>query len=344
MDSKTPPIQATPNTSATASNTKEQAMASQVVLRFLTANQLSPNIQTLLSKGLPPQLSLPIPANLLKQVSQWMQQVATLQSQNAGIYTSANASATDAKALTMEKAAMPQTIANWLTESLNKHSNQQGLPKLTLSQWMPLIAQMHLTKAANTQQELIRLVFQLGSTPPSALLSQELHQANKLNTKNDGIAQLLKLLVPIPLQDKASLIMRERQPSANETETQRTTNADPQHLTRSENEQIEKHQVSEREQADSSSSNENGMTTTLSFTLNFDLDSLGQLTIDFDLTGMQLQSSCTCSNLNLLSKVEEHWPTLEARLSKFGFAVKNQTTLAAEPQSLKSRGLIDIKA
>ena len=352
MDSKTTPIQPTPKTSQTGSATKEQSMATQLVLRFMASGQLPPELKLTLQQNMPRQVSIPIPANLLEQLSQWMKQEAAKQS---GQLAKSDASGlTPSSEQKLLEPKLPPKIANWLVEVLNKQQSQQGLPKLTLSQWLPLIAQMQLTGAASQlsdnpnitsqQQQLIRIIFQLGSTPAERLINSDVHQANKLNTKNDGIAQLLKLLIPIPLQDKASLIMRERAGAASEVDAARAQNQDPQIAARQDNEHIDKHKITERDASSNHNADEVGFTTTLSFTLNFDLDNLGQLTIEFDLTGLQLRSSCVCSNINLLSRVEKHWPELEQRLNQFGFEVDNQVELLPENENRRSRGLIDTKA
>lgn len=369
MDSKTTPIQPTPKTSQTGSATKEQSMATQLVLRFMASGQLPTELKLTLQQNMPRQVTIPIPTNLLDQLSQWMKQEAAKQSSQlaksdaSGLTPSPDSKLAEQKLLESKllepkllEPKLPPKIANWLVEALNKQQSQQGLPKLTLSQWLPLIAQMQLTGAASQlndnpnitsqQQQLIRIIFQLGSTPAERLINSDVHQANKLNTKNDGIAQLLKLLIPIPLQDKASLIMRERAGAASEADAARATaqNQDPQIAARQDNEHIDKHKITERDASSNHNADEVGFTTTLSFTLNFDLDNLGQLTIEFDLTGLQLRSSCVCSNINLLSKVEKHWPELEQRLNQFGFEVDNQVELLPENENRRSRGLIDIKA
>lgn len=325
MDSKTPPITPTNTTSGTGSGTSQQAQTMSLSIQFAVLNNMRD------SQG----LNLPIPAALSTQLADWLQQAPTPKLEQ-----------------------LPPNLANWLVENLNKHQSQQGLPRLTLSQWYPIIAQLTLSNGKNaglvssgtsstTALDVLRVVFALGSQSPAA-------KTNKLSNKSDGFAQLLKLLVPIPLQDKASLVIRERQANAPDSDNTRQSVNDHNAINRdTDNQQQDK--VTRHDEESSQSIPQKGELQPLSFTLNFDLDSLGLLCIEFDLSGLFLSSRCLCSNLKLQSNVEQTWPLLEERLNKLGFSIQNDIKLEPglsnqdnhltknKPANNKPSGFIDIK-
>ncbi|QTH64600.1 hypothetical protein J1N51_03785 [Psychrosphaera ytuae] len=327
MDSKTPPINPSNTSSGTGSGTSQQAQTMSLSIQFAVLNSMRGG------HSANSQLNIPISPALSTQLANWLQQ---------------------APAPKIEQ--LPANLANWLVEHLNKHQTQQGQPRLTLSQWLPIISQLTLAQTARADAnqsmstatyDVLRVVFALGSQSPAS-------NANKLSNKTDGIAQLLKLLVPIPLQDKASLVIRERQPSAADTDSARLPNNELAAMSR-DTQNPEHNKVTGKDEETSQSKSTKGELQPLSFTLNFDLDALGLLCVEFDLIGLSLSSRCYCSNLKLQSSVEQTWPQLEERLRKFGFSVKNdiqlepnlsieQPNLAKnKPNSGKQSGLIDIK-
>ena len=186
---------------------------------------------------------------------------------------------------------------------------------------------------------LLRISWLIGS---SSLASK----SGAVNQENQAmIGGLLKLLIPISLQDKASLIIRE-QPLSSQQQTEQVKQTNEQAQLIAAQEQKQQSRISERNSSNSGQSDISGNNQALSFSLTFDLDAKGLLVIDINLNALNLHSICTCSNPPLLQKVEKYWPMLQERLSKFGFSVKNESTLnenlTLAPEHKGTR-LIDIK-
>ncbi|MDB2373860.1 hypothetical protein N9W11_04810 [Psychrosphaera haliotis] len=326
MESKTFPITSTQSNTKSDTSTSQQA---SVLFKQLSQHladkpgQLNNQLQ---------QQSLVVPDKLKAELSLWL---------------------TSKPAPTIE--SMPAAIKNWLVPALNQLQAQQGLSSLTLSQWLPLITKMQLLNSAPNAQTAAALAQTAALANNSTLLRISwLIGSSSLASKSSSVSQvnqamvggLLKLLIPISMQDKASLIIREQSQSlqqSQQAEQAKQTNEQAQLTAAQEQDQ---NRVNERSSSSTGQSDTPGNNQALSFSLTFDLDDTGLLVIDINLNALNLQSICTCSNTPLLQKVEKYWPMLQERLSKFGFSVKNESivdeNLALAPEHKGTR-LIDIK-
>ena len=334
MESKTFPITSTQaNTKSDTSTSQQASVLFKQLSQHPGSNQHQlANQQNLADKtghlnNQLQQQSLVVPDKLKAELSLWL---------------------TSKPAPTIE--SMPAAIKNWLVPALNQLQAQQGLSSLTLSQWLPLITKMQLLNSAPNAQTAAALAQTAALTNSSTLLRISwLIGSSSLASKSGSVSQanqamvggLLKLLIPISMQDKANLIIREQSQQAEQT---KQTNEQAQ--LNAAHEQNQQNRVNERSSSNSSQSDTPGNNQALSFSLTFDLDGTGLLVIDINLNALNLQSICTCSNKPLLQKVEKYWPMLQERLSKFGFSVRNESmvdeNLALAPEHKGTR-LIDIK-
>ena len=327
MESKTFPITSTQANTKSDTSTSQQAsvLFKQLSQHFADKpGHVSHQLQ---------QQSLVVPDKLKAELSLWL---------------------TSKPAPTIE--SMPAAIKNWLVPALNQLQAQQGLSSLTLSQWLPLITKMQLLNSAPNAQTAAALAQTAALTNSSTLLRISwLIGSSSLASKSGSVSQanqamvggLLKLLIPISMQDKASLIIREQSQSLQQSQhADQAKQTNEQAQLNAAHEQNQQNRVNERSSSNSSQSDTPGNNQALSFSLTFDLDGTGLLVIDINLNALNLQSICTCSNTPLLRKVEKYWPMLQERLSKFGFSVKNESivdeNLALAPEHKGTR-LIDIK-
>ncbi|WP_210559808.1 hypothetical protein [Psychrosphaera aestuarii] len=311
MESKTFPIVSTQANANSNSSTSQQA---SVLFTYLVQHLQSKSNQTT-------QQAFVIPSDLKASLSQWL----SLKPQ-PNVDT------------------MPAAIKNWLVTSLNKFQNQQGLTTLTASQWLPLISKMQLlsgtiNNANHTVPDALRLSWLIGSSS-LASKSSAIQQSGQAM-----IGGLLKLLIPIAMQDKASLIIRELPGSDTSRNAQsEQTSVNPLHQ---EDKHAKQQKVSEKQHEQQSNNKvQHGISQTLRFTLTFDLDQQGILSIDVDLNELNLTSVCHCSHPSLVTSVDKHWPLLASRLEMFGFKIENSVQLdeqLTETQNSSSHRLIDIK-
>ena len=334
MESKTFPITSTQANTKSDTSTSQQAsvLFKQLSQHFADKpGHVSHQLQ---------QQSLVVPDKLKAELSLWL---------------------TSKPAPTIE--SMPAAIKNWLVPALNQLQAQQGLSSLTLSQWLPLITKMQLLNSAPNAQTAAALAQSAAALAQSAAANASsstllriswLIGSSSLAGKSGSVSQanqamvggLLKLLIPISMQDKASLIIREQSQSLQQSQhadQAKQTNEQAQLNAAQEQNQ---NRVNERSSSSTGQSDTPGNSQALSFSLTFDLDGSGLVVIDINLNALNLQSICTCSNKPLLQKVEKYWPMLQERLSKFGFSVRNESmvdeNLALAPEHKGTR-LIDIK-
>lgn len=355
MESKTFPISSTQaNTKSDTSTSQQASVLFKQLTQHLGSNQPQlasqqslVNNQSQAGKQGLQQQSIVVPDKLKAELSLWL---------------------SSKPAPTIE--SMPTNIKNWLVPALNQLQAQQGLTSFTLSQWLPLITKMqllntapnpqtaaalaqtaaalaHNTAALANSSTLLRISWLIGSSSLAG-------KSGAVNQENQAmIGGLLKLLIPISLQDKASLIIREQSLSSQQqAEQAKQTNEQAQLIAAQE--QKQQSRVSEKNSSHSGQSGSLGNNQALSFSLTFDLDKMGTLIVDVSLNGLALTSSCYCSNKSLQNSVEKNWSLLGERLEQFGFTVKNEIlelteaiieqNSISEDSSSRSARLIDIQA
>lgn len=135
----------------------------------------------------------------------------------------------------------------------------------------------------------------------------EISSQNSQSQLQDKIQNLIQFILPIPLQDKATVLIKQHEKN--------NTNSE----------------MSE------------GI---IQFEMAFDLSPIGKLNVQVKLDKMSLETSCLCSSLKLLDKTEKHWPLLQQRLETLGFDCKNTFKIAENESSAKlpnHKGLINLK-
>lgn len=126
----------------------------------------------------------------------------------------------------------------------------------------------------------------------------------------ESLSQLLQFIIPIAFNDDATVLVREKP------------------------------------NKDASGDHNMDQSSPLMFDMQFDLETLGRLTISIALSEFSLRTECKCSRPELLEKTQRLWPLLQSRLERLGFDCQNQVFLERtdEPKRLaRHQGLVSIK-
>ena len=161
-----------------------------------------------------------------------------------------------------------------------------------------------LNKLVKLHQNKQLLTLQLLIKSPIAEISLS---ASQKAVDTETLQQLLQFIVPIPLNDKAKVIIREHNSSKDEN------NKGPQ---------------------------------ALSFEMEFDFSPIGTMTIAVSLDKFALTTQCYCSSKLMMDKTRKYWPKLQQRLERLGFSCHNTLHLEPVEVSKKlprHPGLINLK-